>query len=205
MKAMYLRLRCRFIEVILADMEGKSQPAPLGPGYDLNGLKKFDAMWKSLTAVKGCFDALLSVKPPDWIGFPLAASVQISHCFGILFSLSTCEDPAWDCQLVRSTCDLAVVLSTIAEIATQASVEAGETADEDLFSALSGNMRRFREGFLLKLSQLEQQQNPPGVQVPSVDAGLLSSTPFPYTWPAHGFFGTGEWMETIFDGGFPTD
>lgn len=211
--ANFLRIRCRFIDLILADMEGKSEPSPLAPGSDLTALRKFDSMWQSLAAVKECFNALLSVQPEDWIGFPLVASVQISHCMGILFSLSTLDDPAWDCQMVRSTCDLAAILSTIECITAQASVAAGETADDGLFFAMSGNMRKFREAFLLKLSQMAQQQQQSPIPAPAaVDAGMFLATTSsssaaatvfpPYTWPFHEFFGTGEWMESIFDGNY---
>lgn len=169
-----------------------------------SGLKKLEYLSQSLATVKVLFDIMLSITPSAWIGFSLPSSVQIGQCLATLFNLSTLDEPGWDCQATRRTCDLVAVLDGIIDIVSRASIEVGEIADDDLFNTMRGNMLKFREGFIWSTSK---EKNPEGAGVSDVQMmGLPGSQlyhPFkPFSMLDYGFFGTGEWMESIFDGPF---
>jgi len=62
----------------------------------------------------------------------------------VLYHLSTYVDPAWDCNAVRNTIDLLLVLDRMAEKLVLVSREAGERSDDDLFLQFVAMVQKFR-------------------------------------------------------------
>lgn len=144
--------------------------------------------------------------PSAWIGFSLLVTVQMAQCLAMLFTFSMLDDPAWDCQIARNLCDLVVVVDGVYDIATRASIEAGETADDDLFRSMCHKMLELRERFITSMSyrkhpesENNQVVDDHAVELETNRISFLNTTA---SLPAYRFFGTGEWMEQIFGGSF---
>ncbi|EON97649.1 putative zn 2cys6 transcription factor protein [Phaeoacremonium minimum UCRPA7] len=57
---------------------------------------------------------------------------QLSHCFILLFKLSTLEDPSWDKSLVRQTVDVVELLEKFAAVMGETPAAAGFLGDPEV-------------------------------------------------------------------------
>jgi hypothetical protein len=114
---------------------------------------RLDFSWRSVGAIKAWMDLFLSLSPAECAGLSFIHMAQLARCLMVLYQLSTFAHPAWDCNLVRNTMDILLVLDGVAERLELASNEAGEQSSEDLFMRLSGMMRKFRTNAATKMGQ----------------------------------------------------
>lgn len=106
------------------------------------------------------------------------------------------DEPGWNGDTVRSTCDFITVIDATVDILVRASIEAGETVDDDVLFMISRNLSKGREGMVDRLSsKVADSHDATGF---SGNRNNVSNGHM----PAYGFFGTGEWMEQIFEGTF---
>lgn len=76
---------------------------------------------------------------------------QLVRCIVLLKHLSTFEDPAWDRDAVRQEVDMLELLEWMGEKAEMASIEAGETSEDDLFRRVGRMLRLAREWVVRKV------------------------------------------------------
>ncbi|KAF3762684.1 hypothetical protein M406DRAFT_333055 [Cryphonectria parasitica EP155] len=161
-------------------------------------------IWQSAMAVKSCFEIWTSVSPSIWVGLSIQYTLQVGRCLMTLFRLSTLSGTARDLEAVRKSLDALAIIDCVIGVTAQASVEAGETAGDDLFKKMLRNLQGFREGMLASLTS---EQETIGSGDASEDGmaedhrNRIVPAPVLFEMPAYGFFGTGEWMEQIFDSG----
>lgn len=165
--------------------------------------QRIECLWKSVNAVKSSVDILLSLSPLAWVGVSLLEISQITKSFRTLLCLATHDDPAWDKQAVRDVCDPLPVLDQVIRLSDEASVVVGETARDDLFRTLGNNTRGLREwarfslGATVEVSNTKDRVSAEG---PAEESwGQMPPFFSSFTIPTYGFFGTGEWMERIFE------
>lgn len=201
----FLQAHTWYIELCIWDALGDSQPKALSSIIGNSSLRtqRIECLWKSVTAVKSNIDIMLSLSPLAWVGMSFLELSQISTSLKTLLHLSTNGDPAWDKQAVRDIIHPFSVLDQVARIADEASVAVGETSRDDLFQTLSNNTRSLREWARFSLGEAAEVSD--AVSSTSAEqAADLSWSQLPpffgtFTMPSYGFFGTGEWMEQIFD------
>lgn len=122
-------------------------------GGNTLGLDHVDFSCRSVDAIKAWMDIFFSLSPAECTGLSFIHMAQLARCLMVLYRLSTFVHPDWDCQLVRSTLDILLVLDGIADKLEMASSEAGEQSPDDLFMRLSGMMRKFRTNAAAKMGQ----------------------------------------------------
>ncbi|EED21432.1 tRNA processing endoribonuclease Trz1, putative [Talaromyces stipitatus ATCC 10500] len=146
----------------------------LVPGYERIG-----SLWKSVESVKTWLEAFHRIPPSDCIGLPFHFWSQVIRCTAILKYLSTLDDPAWDCQLVRKAVNIISALEWIPKKLDETSKEAGLQFDDDLFKLLSKLLRRSREWVAAKWNiSSEMRPETDDVQVvvpPAPNAGVDAS------------------------------
>ncbi|CAK7237307.1 hypothetical protein SBRCBS47491_009931 [Sporothrix bragantina] len=140
----------------LASSEAPLVPSTTGPsstaasvadasGGNIGGrlpvLEHIACLWRSVYAIKAWLDAYHAILPSTYVGVPFFFWFQLVRCVVLLKHLSTFKDPAWDCQAVRNAVDMGSMLSWMAAKADEASKEAGEQSDDDLFRRVSSIMR----------------------------------------------------------------
>lgn len=163
-----------------------------------------ECLWKCVTAIKSVFDIYLAMPPTSWIGFSLVQSAQVSRCMGILLQLSAYNDPAWDRQAVRDTCDLLSIIKQLIQVASLAAPERSGTTNSEIFGRMADNMGKFYHWAAAKLGVPEESSTVTHI-ADGESTYNMAENPyyriFPHGQgrPAYGFFGTGEWMERIFD------
>ncbi len=117
-------------------------------GFDL-----IDFSWRSVGTIKTWMEIFFSLPPSECAGLSFIHMAQLARCLMVLYRLSTFAHPAWDCDLVRSTVDLLLVLDSVVEKLELASSEAGERSPDDLFMHMAGMMRKFRTNAAAKVGQ----------------------------------------------------
>lgn len=135
------------------------------------GFQRLECHWRSLESIKAWFGILLSMPPPFLIGFSFPFWAQGMRCLVTLFRLSTCPDPSWDRQAVRSTVDLLTMLDQIAEFIDRARAEIGETADDSISALMSRVVKKFREWAVVRLEPSAQ----PGKALDSSSMNTISA------------------------------
>lgn len=200
-----------YIELCIWDALGDFQPKALSSIIGSNSLRtqRIECLWKSVTAVKSYLDIVLSLPPLTWIGVSLLELTQVTKSFKTLMHLTTHGDTAWDKQAVRDICDPFHILDEVARIADEASSALGETDRDDLFRTLGSHTRSLREWARFNLDGTTVEvvsHSVDGASSAERGVGDESSSwshlpPFfsDFTMPSYGFFGTGEWMERIFE------
>lgn len=115
-----------------------------GSNNNMLSFEHLDFLWRSVRAIKSWMDGFFTLPPFECTGFSFIHTAQMARCLVVLYRLSTYADPAWDCQAVRNTIDLLLVLDRVADKMELISNEAGEHSTNDLYMQLSRTMRRFR-------------------------------------------------------------
>ncbi|OJJ77092.1 hypothetical protein ASPBRDRAFT_70600 [Aspergillus brasiliensis CBS 101740] len=111
-------------------------------------------LWHSLQAIKAWLSTFQTLPAATITGFPFFMWFQLVRCVVLLKHLSTFEDPAWDCDAVRQEVDMLDLLEWMGEKAEMASMEAGESEDDDngggLFRRVGRMLRLSREWVVRK-------------------------------------------------------
>lgn len=205
----FLQSQVWSVELCIWDVLGDCQPKTMAPilGNSTLRTQRIEFLWKSVNAVKSFVDIVLSLSPPSWIGVSLLELAQVTRSFRTLLCLATHDDAAWDKQGVRDICDPLAVLDKVIHAADEASALAGETARDDLFRTLSNNTRGLREwarfslGVTVEATSSSSRNDRVSVEGPAEESwGQMPPFFGSFPTPAYGFFGTGEWMERMFDG-----
>ncbi|KAI0465969.1 hypothetical protein F4859DRAFT_499364 [Xylaria cf. heliscus] len=123
----------------LLDVSGQRTRGGLLPGFE-----RLECLWRSVECIKSWLDNFYKVPPSELIGLPFHFWTQMVQCVTILKYLSTLEDPAWDCQVVRHTVDLISTMDRMVERLEVASKETGLQCDDSLFQLLSKLLNRCR-------------------------------------------------------------
>lgn len=118
------------------------------PGYD-----RLDFSWRSVGAIKAWMDTFFLLSPAECVGLSFIHMAQLARCLMVLYRLSTFVHPGWDCNLVRNTLDILLVLDGVAKNLELASSEAGEQLPDDQFMHLAGQMRKFRSKAATRMSR----------------------------------------------------
>ncbi|OJZ84501.1 hypothetical protein ASPFODRAFT_208995 [Aspergillus luchuensis CBS 106.47] len=105
----------------------------------------------SLQAIKSWLSTFQTLPAQTITGFPFFMWFQLVRCIVLLKHLSTFEDPAWDRDIVRQEVDMLELLEWMGEKAEMASIEAGETSDDDLFRRVGRMLRLAREWVVRKV------------------------------------------------------
>jgi hypothetical protein len=132
-----------------------------GPSGSMAGFEHIECLWRSLYAVKSWMDAFYTIPPTAYVGFPFFFWFQLVRCVVILKHLSTFDDPAWDCEAVRNTVDMHIIMDWMAEKAELASQVAGEQSDDDLFRRVA-NMLRLSQRWVIAKQRAASQTTEEG-------------------------------------------
>lgn len=191
------------MELCIWDTLGDCQPKTLDPIIGSSSLRtqRIECLWKSVNAVKSSLDILLSLSPLTWVGLSILEVSQISKSFKALLYLALHDDPAWDKQAARDVCDPITVLDQVIRISDEASVAVGETCRDDIFKMLGNHTRGLREWARFSLGEtvdISSTNDGESVERPADDSWNLPPFFSTFAMPASAF-GTGEWMERIFD------
>ncbi|CAK7205512.1 hypothetical protein SEUCBS139899_008288 [Sporothrix eucalyptigena] len=123
-------------------------PSSVGNSGPLPALEHIECLWRSVYAIKAWLDAYQAIPPAAYVGVPFFFWFQLVRCVVLLKHLSTFKDPAWDCQAVRNAVDMGSMLEWMVAKAEQASKEAGEDSDDDLFRRV-GNIMRMSQAWMI--------------------------------------------------------
>lgn len=189
-----LRVHVRAAKLCISDVRASLQPEV--PGGGTLGLKRLDHLWQSLTDVKSCWDILLSIPPSSWAGLSLVSCGHVTQCIKTLFTLSTLDEPGWDGEAARGTCDILAMIDATVDILSRASAHVEGAADDDVYGVIGRNMMKGRENMAGRLSTNKTAASNDATELPG------SRILYPGPIPGYGFFGTGEWMEQMFEGTF---
>ncbi|XRM45614.1 hypothetical protein ABZX51_008695 [Aspergillus tubingensis] len=105
----------------------------------------------SLQAIKSWLSTFQTLPAQTITGFPFFMWFQLVRCIVLLKHLSTFDDPAWDRDAVRQEVDMLELLEWMGEKAEMASIEAGETSEDDLFRRVGRMLRLAREWVVRKV------------------------------------------------------
>ncbi|CAK7223391.1 hypothetical protein SCUCBS95973_005162 [Sporothrix curviconia] len=120
-----------------------SMPASAaGSDGTLPALEHIACLWRSVYIIKAWLNAYHAIPPATYVGVPFFFWFQLVRCVVLLKHLSTFKDPAWDCQAVRNAVDMGGMLEWMATKAEEASKDAGEQSEDDLFRRVSSIMRK---------------------------------------------------------------
>jgi len=101
-----------------------------------------------LDAIVAWFTALFSLSPGEFINFSTLFTSQLRHCIGMLFYLTTLDDPSWDKAAVRNRLNVLDVLDTMrSNLYLSAEIAGWQNDDgDDQFGrvhAMTGSLRDF--------------------------------------------------------------
>ncbi|MCJ1387068.1 hypothetical protein MMC17_010197 [Xylographa soralifera] len=163
--------------------------------------ERLQCLWRCIGAIKSWLDVFYVIPPAACVGLPFFFWSQLVRCIMILKHLSTLEDPAWDCQAVLNTIDLMHVLDWIGKKVELASVEAGESSENDLFRQFSTIMRMSRAWIIAKrkaepIVAERQMTSPTSDGVADVDFNMAD--PNQMAWIQSIDLGNDKWFEELF-------
>ncbi|OKL61931.1 hypothetical protein UA08_03017 [Talaromyces atroroseus] len=171
------------------------------PNGSMAGFERIECLWRSLYAVKSWLDVFYMIPPAAYMGFPFFCWFQLVRCIVILKHLSTFDDPAWDCEAVRKTVDMHMILNWMAEKAELASREAGEQSDDDLFRRVCKMLRLSQRWVVAKQRAASQkEQEPPSLYSDAPElapAGEDMMDPSEMAWMNALETGDGAWLEEV--------
>lgn len=117
----------------LLDISDRRTSGGLLPGFG-----RLECLWQSVECIKSWLDNFYKISSADLIGLPFHFWSQMIQCITILKYLSTLEDPAWDCQAVRSTVDLIPTMRRMVQKLNVAGKEPGLLqCDDSILQLLS--------------------------------------------------------------------
>ncbi|ERT01885.1 hypothetical protein HMPREF1624_00179 [Sporothrix schenckii ATCC 58251] len=120
---------------------GHTVGGAMASSQSLPALEHIECLWRSVYAIKAFLDAYQAIPPLTYVGVPFFFWFQLVRCIVLLKHLATFNDPAWDGQAVRNAVDMSTMLEWMAVKAEQASKEAGEQSDDDMFRRVGSMMR----------------------------------------------------------------
>lgn len=114
-------------------------------------------MHACLDAIVAWFNAIYTLPANEFINFSTLFSSQLRHCIGMLFYLTTVDDPGWDKAAVRSRLNVLDVLDTMRSNMFLSAQHAGWHCDDgdDQFGRVHDMMGRLRELWGAKLAQMD--------------------------------------------------
>jgi hypothetical protein len=92
-------------------------------------LDRIECLHGCLQGVRSWFDVFLNYDTTYYEGFPICVWKQFGCVFFALYRLTVLDDPAWDTEVVRQTCDPSLLLDQVAQNLRQAEGAAGWTYD----------------------------------------------------------------------------
>ncbi|KAK3068900.1 hypothetical protein LTR53_013178 [Teratosphaeriaceae sp. CCFEE 6253] len=129
--------------------------------------EQFDAMappsWARLrhlhacvSAIKSWTDVFFSLRPVEIRGWPVTLMLQFRHCIGMLFILSTLDDPLWSKEDVRSTIDLTAIIERACNLFRSVADASGidtdlEVRGQDVWTHSAEKMHTLATNWAVKL------------------------------------------------------
>lgn len=110
-----------------------------------------------LNAIVAWFDVFSAGQPGQYIDFSTLLTSQLRHCIGMLFYLTTLDDPGWDKASVRSRLDVLKVVDSARSNLWTSAEAAGWQSDDgcNAFHRVHDLMGHLRDIWAAKLAQMD--------------------------------------------------
>lgn len=106
-----------FLDTKLTMQERLLRRPPRAPDPSgLTSVQRIRDLDTVLTCIEGQPAAFTEMAPSDWTSVTVDRFTQSTHCLGVLFKLTTLEEPGWDVEGVRRRADVLGILDHACEI-----------------------------------------------------------------------------------------
>ncbi|KAK3640069.1 hypothetical protein LTR56_012044 [Elasticomyces elasticus] len=125
-------------------------------GLALPNLTRVKQLYASLQAIRSWLEVFFSLPLNIVRGIPTSIILQMRHCMGMLFVLSSLDDPSWNTADVRASLDILVVIDRVSErfrsIAQAGGIDAnGEAQGHDVWTNSAERIQTLRSVWADKL------------------------------------------------------
>ncbi|TKA69192.1 hypothetical protein B0A55_07075 [Friedmanniomyces simplex] len=126
-------------------------------GLTSPNLSRLKHLHASLQAIKSWLDVFFALPLASFMGVPTCHILQLRHCMGLLFVLSTLDDASWSTEDVRADVDILTVIDRMSDkfrqVARASGIDAnGEPQGEDVWTRAAGRTQGLRQLWATKLA-----------------------------------------------------
>ena len=124
-------------------------------GASLPSMSRLRHLHGCLIAIKSWTDTFFALTPGELRGIPTFSILQFRHCMGMLFILTTMDDPSWNKADIRATVDVLAIIDRLCavfrKVAEASGIDAGCDVKEDMWTLSAGRLENLATLWASKL------------------------------------------------------